>query len=116
MLNKISDAIKDFAKKYFVKLTKKVPGKDKRVPKSEAELLRVTEHRVRNWDKTPHCRKSTEVINEKKKHNGKPCKPGEERTKNFCIKKIKEYDADKTKWVRTLSPRENVRLTLVCPK
>ena len=116
MLNKISDAIKDFAKKYFVKLTRKVPNKDKRQLKSEKELIRETENRVKISNKSPICRKSTEVINEKKKHNGKLCKPGEERTKNFCVKKIKEYDADKTKWVRTLSPRENVRLTLVCPR
>jgi hypothetical protein len=101
MLNKISAAIKDFVRKSFVQITSSVPGEDKRKIKT---------------NKTPICRKSTEVINEKKKHNGKPCKPGEERTKNFCIKKIKEYDANKTKWVRTLSPRENVRLTLVCPR
>jgi hypothetical protein len=116
MPEKINSSIKNFAKKYYVKLTRKVPGEEKRIYKSEKELLRETEHRIKIWDKSPHCRKSTEVIAEKKLHKGKPCPVGQERTKNFCVKKMNPYVPEKTKWVRTISPRKDVRLTLACPR
>jgi hypothetical protein len=65
---------------------------------------------------SPRCKKPTVAINEKKAHNGSPCKKGEERTKNFCVKQMSPYDAKKTAWVRTISPNKNTRIAIACPK
>ena len=62
------------------------------------------------------CGRSTVAINEEYRHNGKPCKKDEERTKNFCIKKIKSLNMNDVKWVRTVSPNKDTRITIACPK
>lgn len=62
------------------------------------------------------CKKSTVAVAEKKKHEGKPCKKGEERTTNYCVKKLSPYKKDEVKFVRTISPNKKTRITIVCPK
>lgn len=64
----------------------------------------------------PKCKKSTVAVSEKKKHDGKPCKKGEERTANYCVKSMSPYKKDAVKWFRTISPNKNTRITIVCPK
>ena len=62
------------------------------------------------------CGRSTVTVNEEYRHNGKPCKKGEERTKNFCIKKLNSLNSDNVKWYRTVSPNKDTRITIACPK
>ena len=114
--------ITQMAKEYRVKLTKKAPRTTRLVAKGVGELLNETGTRMKNWAKVPkreRCYKPTVAINEKYLHNDKPCqKPTEERTKNFCVKKlIKAKDEPKNiKWTKTLVPNRNTRITIVCPK
>lgn len=113
----MSNPVKEFAKKYHVKLTRKSPHSEKRIPKPESQLLRETESRIKNYAKGgPLCRKPTVAINEKKAHHGFPCKSGEERTANYCVKKLQPYKAEQNRWVRTVSPNKNTRITVVCPR
>ena len=117
--NKTVNAIKDLAKQYSVILTRKLPNSKKLISKGVGELVRETESRIKNWskaDKKDRCYKPTVAINEKYLHNNKPCKEKEERTKNFCVKKLNKVDEKKVKWERTLSPNKNTRITIVCPK
>jgi hypothetical protein len=117
--NKTVNAIKDLAKQYSVTLTRKLPNSKKLISKGVGELVRETESRIKNWskaDKKDRCYKPTVAINEKYLHNNKPCKEKEERTKNFCVKKLNKVDEKKVKWERTLSPNKNTRITIVCPK
>ena len=70
-------------------------------------------------NKTPKCKKSTYAVNEKKAHHGKPCKKNEERTKNFCVKKLSTNNKtteENNKWYRTISPNKNTRIIIACPK
>lgn len=64
----------------------------------------------------PTCKKSTIAVTEKKKHEGKPCKKGEERTANYCVKQLSTYKKEKVKFFRTISPNKTTRITIVCPK
>ena len=117
--NQTVNAIKDLAKHYSVTLTRKLPNSTKLISKGVGELVRETESRIKNWskvDKKDRCYKPTVAINEKYLHNNKPCKEKEERTKNFCVKKLNKVDEKKVKWERTLSPNKNTRITIVCPK
>ena len=45
-----------------------------------------------------------------------PCPKGQERTANYCVKKLSSYKKDKVEWVRTVSPNKKTRITIVCPK
>ena len=116
---KTTEVIKTMAKAYHVRLNRKLPNINKVVPKGMGELIRETESRIKNYANSPpkdRCYKPTIAINEKHKHFGKPCKPNEERTKNFCLKKLAKVDLNKVKWERTLVPNKNTRITIVCPK
>lgn len=62
------------------------------------------------------CKKSTVAVAEKKNHDGKPCKKGEERTANYCVKPMSPYKKKAVKWVRTISPNKKTLITIVCPK
>lgn len=110
--------IKDEARRLHVKLTRKLPKSPKRVPKSPKELKRDTEKHKKYVQTHPPkpCKKSTVAINVKHAHHGAPCKDGEERTKNYCVKTLSPFDAKKTKWVRTLTPYPNKLVTIACPK
>ena len=117
--NKTVNTIKELAKQYSVKLTRKLPNSTKLISKGIGELVRETESRMKNWakvEKKDRCYKPTVAINEKYLHNNKPCKEKEERTKNFCVKKLKKIDTKTVKWERTLTPNKNTRITIVCPK
>ena len=105
------------ARKYHVKLTRKLPNSPKRTYKSEEELKEQVVTRKKNWDKGgPKCYKPTMAVAEQKAHNGKKCPRGQERTANFCIKEIEPYKKDKVKWFRTLTPNPKTRITIACPK
>jgi hypothetical protein len=113
----IPEMTKDKARKYYVKLTRKLPNSNKRVYKSEEQLQKEIANRRKNWNKGgPKCFRPTIAITEEKKHHGTPCKKGEERTANFCIKQLNVYDRDKTRWVRTLTPNNTTRIRVACPK
>ena len=117
MPERASPEIKAEAKHYGLHLTRKSPRSPKRIPKSEAELKRQLESRKKNWARPgPKCRKTTVVVSEKKAHCGAPCPKGQERTASFCVKKTASYSPENTKWIKTLSPNRETRLTLVCPK
>ena len=62
------------------------------------------------------CKKSMVAVSEKKKHNGKPCSNKQERTKNFCAKKLNDVPSNKIKYYRTVSPNKNTRIIVGCPK
>ena len=105
------------ARKYHVKLTRKLPKSSKRTYKSEAELKEQVATRKKNWENGgPKCYKPTVAIVEQKAHNGKKCPRGQERTPNFCVKEITPYNKDKIKWYRTLVPNSKTRVTIACPK
>ena len=115
----INTNIITMAKKYSVKLQRKLPHSTEVIPKGIGELIRETQSRMKNWANTApkdRCYKPTIAINEKRLHNGKACKKDEERTKNFCLKKLKTVDLNKVKWTRTLSTNKSTRITIVCPK
>lgn len=117
--NILTDVIKDLAHKYHVTLNRKLPHSNSVIAKGIGELSREIQSRAKNWKNTApkdRCYKPTVAINEKYAHNGKPCKHGDERTKNFCIKKLGSVDSTKVKWVRTLSPNKTMRITIACPK
>lgn len=106
---------KALARQYDVRLTRKAPRSEHRIPKSEAELRRQVEERRKNYDRPgPKCRHAAEAINEKVAHHGGPCPPGTERTPNFCVKKLATVDPAKVRWYRTLSPRPDTRITIAC--
>ena len=87
------------ARKYYIKLTRKLPGSEKRTYKSEQQLAKEIATRKKNFaEDGPKCFKPTIAITEEKKHNGKACKNGEERTTNYCIKELNKYDKEKTRW------------------
>ena len=112
-----SPELKTLAKAVHVRLTRKSPRDSKHVPKSDKELLNEIKNKIKNLAKgSPACYKPTQAIAEKKLHNGKPCPKGETRTKNYCIKEIAPYDREKTRWVRTVTPNKQTRITVVCPK
>lgn len=117
---KQSQTAKEEAKAYSVKLTRKAPNSPHRIPKGERELQREVESRKRNWaNGNPRCYKPTVAVAEKRKHHGGPCAKGEERTKSFCVKPLptpKPIPKEQRKWVRTLTPNPETRLTLVCPR
>jgi len=116
---KAADSVIDMAKKYHVKLNRKLPKSAVTVRKGINEIARETESRIKNWansEPKDRCYKPTVAINELHKHYGKPCKKNEERTKNFCLKKLASVDFDKVKWTRTVVPNKNTRITIVCPK
>lgn len=105
------------ARAYHIKLTRKLPEQSKRVYKSEEQLKKEIKSRKLNWiNGGPKCFRPTVAITEEKKHNGKPCKQGEERSTNYCIKELNAYDKSKTRWVRTLVPNPSTRVRIVCPK
>lgn len=105
------------ARKYHIKLTRKLPNSPKRVYKTEKELANEIEKRKRKWSKGgPKCFRPTQAITELKRHNGQPCPKGQERTEHFCVKEIKPYDKKNVKWYRTLSPNNQTRITIICPK
>ncbi len=107
----------DKARAYHIKLTRKLPAQGKRTYKSEEQLKKEIASRKKNWSKGgPKCFRPTVAITEEKKHNGRPCKKGEERTTNFCIKQLNPYDKDKTRWVRTLTPNKSTIVRIACPK
>lgn len=113
----MSSPIKELAKKYYVKLTRKSPGSDKRIPKPDSQLLRETESRIKNLARgAPLCKKPTIAVNEKMAHHGRPCRPGQERTASYCVKKLAPYKPESTRWVRSVSPNKETRITVVCPK
>ena len=112
-----TEPTKDKARTYYVKLTRKLPDSNKRVYKSEEQLKREIANRKKNWSKGgPKCFRATVAITEEKKHHGNPCKKGMERTVNYCIKQLRVYEKDKTRWVRTLTPNTNTRIRVACPK
>lgn len=105
------------ARKYHVKLTRKLPNSQKRVYKSENELKKQIKQRKLNWSKKgPKCFKTTQVVSELKRHNGASCPKGHERTANFCIKQIAPYKKENVKWFRTLTPNDHTRVVIICPK
>ena len=105
------------ARKYHVKLTRKLPNSPKRTYKSEEELKGDIAQRKTNWAKGgPKCYNPTVAVTEQKAHNGKKCPRGQERTANFCVKEIQPYNKDKVRWFRTLVPNKTTRITIACPK
>lgn len=105
------------ARKYHVKLTRKLPNSSKRTYKSEEQLKGEIAMRKTNWSKGgPKCYKPTVAVAEQKAHNGKKCPRGQERTANFCVKEIQPYNKDKMKWFRTLVPNKTTRIAIACPK
>ncbi len=112
-----SEKTLDKARSYYIKLTRKLPEQPKRIYKSEEQLKREIASRKKNWNKgSPKCFRPTIAITEEKKHNGMSCKKSEERTVNYCIKQLQPYEKNKTRWIRTLSPNENTRIRIACPK
>lgn len=112
-----SNSTLEEARKYHVKLTRKLPNSPKRIYKSDKELKADIASRKTNWSKGgPKCFNPTVAIAEKKVHNGKKCPRGQDRMANFCVKEIQPYNKDKVKWYRTLIPNNSTRITIVCPK
>jgi hypothetical protein len=105
------------ARKYRVKVTRKLPNSNKRTYKGEQELKDDIAARKQNWNKDgPRCYRATMAVAEQKAHNGKKCPKGQERTENFCVKEIQPIAKDKVRWYRTIVPNQKTRITIVCPK
>lgn len=126
-----SKELKEQAHKLYLKTTRKLPNSPHRTAKTEKELTYEIRNRKKNFAKGPKCFKTPIAIDEKKKHNGASCQPGEERTKNYCVKKLsppkttqttqttttpKKLDPTQFRWFRVISPNKNTRITLACPK
>ena len=84
--------------------TSKKKNNKETTPSSTHSSTRST---TRNKDT---CGRSTVAINEEYRHNGKPCRKGEERTKNFCLKKINSlnYMPLKTKPKNLFSLKQSI--------
>jgi hypothetical protein len=116
---KASKELKEEAHRYYLKTTRQVPKSPHRIAKSAKELETEIANRKNNFAKGgPKCFKTPIAIDEKKKHDNKPCAPGEERTKNYCVKQLteKKMDPSHFRWFRVLSPNKTTRITLACPK
>lgn len=118
---KPSKDLREEAHKVYLKTTRKIPNSPHRTAKSEKELKREITARKVNLAKGPKCFKTPIAIDEKKRHNGAPCPKGQERTKNFCVKPMRESTDKKLslteyRWFRVLTPNKNTRITLACPK
>lgn len=105
------------ARKYHIKLTRKLPNSQQRVYKSENQLKDEIKNKKENWSKDgPKCFRPTVAVSEKKMHYGNKCPKNQERTKNFCDKELKKVDDKKIRWYRTITPNKNTRIVIACPK
>ncbi len=105
------------ARKYHVKLTRKLPLSSKRTYKTEAQLKEEIATKKENWSKGgPKCYHPTIAVQEQKAHNGKRCPRGTERTTNFCVKDMQPFQKEQIRWYRTLSVSPSTRITIACPK